>query len=367
MAEFVKLLGKASSTPRFDVGVALARLNPSNAYHSIFEDMIPAAAMLGLVGNMSVDPAVTLRRLQERRWGLFVVDRGGDLLDRKFWRECLPEIAMVQPSDLAYRVDKLQAGTQASCAHWGHCQPLYRPTGVYNPPEAALGLRQLVFRRYGIQQDEADVAPSHPKGPPRVTLVQRSSSRTIKNVDEVVEKLASVMGNSPQVVDIADLSVKEQVILAHKTDIYVLVHGGALANLLWLPPRALVVDIYPFGFALSYHHRIVHWIWKSLEPAFAIGHLPFQIHTTQGQELVTGPLPPGCACHTQECEIHVFVGLVSLTIELDRFETHLKETLRLWEGGKYEPSMTFTEWEKKEAKERKEQMATQKGAPSCLA
>ena len=114
VAEFVKLLGKTSSTPRFDVGVALHRLNPSNAYHSIFEDMIPAAAMLGLVGNLSIDPAVTLHRLQERRWGLFVVDsRSGDLSDRKLWRDFLPEIAMVQSSDLAYRVDKLHAGTQA--------------------------------------------------------------------------------------------------------------------------------------------------------------------------------------------------------------------------------------------------------------
>ena len=184
-------------------------------------------------------------------------------------------------------------------------------------------------------------------------------------MDEVVERLASVMGNAPQVVDMADLSVEEQVTLAHSTDIYVLVHGGALANLLWLPPRAVVVDIYPFGFPLSYHTRIVHWIRKALEPAFAIGHLPFQVQTTQGQKQVSGPLQAGCACHTQGCEIHVFIGLVSLTIELDRFETHLKETLRLWQGGKYEPSMPFAGWEKKEAEERAEQMAARKGRTPC--
>lgn len=363
---FVKLLRKTSSTPHFDVGVALHRLNPSNAYHTIYEDMIPAAAMLGLLSNMSVDPALTMHSLRERRWGLFLVDDyGSSPLDKRFWREFLPEIAMVHPSRFAYRVGKMIAGTQASCAHWGHCQPSDRPAGLFSPPEAAVALRRLVFHRNDIEPEEPDLASSRQRRPPRVTLVQRSSTRVIRNLDAVVEKLTSVLGVPPQVVDMAHLSVLEQVTIAHNTDIYVLVHGGALANILWLPPGALVIDIYPHGFFVSHHSGIVHWIRKALEPAVAVGHLPFQLQTAEGQVLESGPLLPGCVCHTFECQIHVFITLAFLTMEVDRFEAHLKEALQLWQGGKYAASVTSAVFQKKQAKEDDERTAAQIGAPSC--
>lgn len=365
MTAFSQLLLETADTPRFDLGVALHRLNPYNAYHAIFEDMIPGTAMMRRVGNLSIDAAETLRSLQQRRWGLFLMDGyGGAPLDKNFWQAYLPEVAMMQPSGLAYRVTKLIAGTQASCAHWGHCQPLDRPTGLFNPPDAAVSLRRLVFQRYGIEEDKE--RPAHRQGPPRVTLVQRSSTRIIRNLDEVVEKLTAVLGAPPRVVDMAHLSVVEQLAVAHNTDIYVLIHGGALANLLWLPPRALVVDIYPYEFRISYHSSIVHWMRQALAPSVDLGHLPFQIPTTKGQALLSGPMPPGCVCHTGICQVEVFFTSASITVPPGLFEAHLQEGLRLWQGGQYDKPITPAVFTERQAQLDREREQTTKGAPSCL-
>ncbi len=362
---FAQLLRETAGTPRFDLGVALSRLNPSNAYHAIFEEMIPATAMMRRVGNVSMDAAETLRSLQQRRWGLFVMDgHGGAPLDKHFWQAYLPEVAMMQPSGLAYRVTKLIAGTQASCAHWGHCQPLDRPTGLFNPPDAAVALRRLVFQRYGIEEDKEK--PANRQGPPRVTLVQRSSTRIIRNLDEVVLRLTDVLGAPPRVVDMAHLSVVEQLTVAHNTDMYVLIHGGALANLLWLPPRALVVDIYPYEFRISHHSGIIHWIRQALAPSVDLGHHPFQIPTAEGQTLLSGPMPPGCVCHTGSCQAEVFTTSANITVPPGLFEAHLQEGLRLWQGGQYDKPITPAVFIEKQDQSDREREQTTRGAPACL-
>ena len=53
---------------------------------------------------------------------------------------------------------------------------------------------------------------------------------------------------SVSVVDFAGLTPTEQMRLASAADVVVMVHGGALANVLWLPRGAMLVDIYPYPF-----------------------------------------------------------------------------------------------------------------------
>jgi hypothetical protein len=373
---FAKLLAKTKKTQHFNLGLTLSRVNPGNAYHLLFEDMIPAMALIYKASNITRNeplPAL-LHTLKQQHWGLFLTDHHkGEHMDKYFWREFYPEVSVLQASnDVSYRVETLLAGTATTCIHWGHCQPTDRTIGIYDPPDAAVALRKVVFHRNGIVEEEdgaaatAAVAAATPaprqEGPPRVTLVQRSTTRRIRNLKEVESTIKSLMGVSPRVIDMSDLSIKEQVLLTHNTDIFILVHGGAMANLLWLPPGALIIDIYPHEFLLSYHSAIMHWIRKALEPAIQLGHMPFQVETAEGQELLSGPMREGCVCRSYQCQKEVFRASAFISVDAVRFKEHLKEGLRAWreggrEGAGYEKAIAPEEFARRQSKVDREREA----------
>ena len=381
------LLAQTNKRQHVNLGLALNRLNPGNAYHLLFEDMIPAVAMIYKASHItSKDPVpAILHTLKQQDLGIFVTDHHTDnTMDKRFWKEFYPEVTMLPvSSDVSYRVKTLLAGTGTNCVHWGHCNVINRTRGIFDPPDAAVALRKVVFYRYDIAEEKDDTAtaataaaaaPPPPRrvGPPRVTLIQRSTTRRILNLEEVRSMIKSVMGVSPRVVDMSALSIKDQVLLTHNTDIFILVHGGAMANLLWLPPRALIIDIYPYGFPISYHSGIIHWIRKALLPVIELGHMPFQIETAEGQELLTGPMVPGCVCRSIPCQIEVFRNSALINVDAMRFKEHLKEGLKAWkggerEGGRYEKPVTPDEFERRqvEIERRKEVVPGYDSAPVC--
>lgn len=388
------ILAQTNKTENFNLGLALHRLNPGNAYHLLFEDMIPAMAMIYNASHItSNDPVpAILHTLKQQDVGIFLTDHhAGTLMDRIFWKEFYPEVTVLPLSNnVSYHVKTLVVGTRTNCVHWNHCKVTNRTRGIFDPPEAAAALRKVVFHRYGIVEEGDDTAapasapaaaaapavstptPLRRVGPPRVTLIRRSTTRRIRNLEEVRSTIESVMGVSPHVVDMSDLGIKDQVLLAHNTDIFILVHGGAMANLLWLPPRALIIDIYPHGFLISYHSSIIHWIRKALEPVIELGHMPFQIETAEGQELLTGPMVPGCVCRSIPCQIHVFGTSALIYVDVARFKEHLKEGFRAWKGaqrerGSYEKPVTPDEFERsqEEIERRRAAAPGYSSAPLC--
>ena len=89
---------------------------------------------------------------------------------------------------------------------------------------------------------------------------------------------------------------------------------------------------------------LIHSIRKALEPGLDVGHLPFQVEKANGQEVLTGPLPPGCVCASVDCQVHIFTATTNITVDPDRFGAHLQEGLRLWRQGKYPPPMSVEEF-----------------------
>jgi hypothetical protein len=361
-----------NETVYFDWGVTLHRLNPTNSYHTLFEDMIPTLARMhrNLYPDKDVTGLSIDTMMKTVKWGVFLTDTfPNDLLDSKFWKEFLPEIIIVPPSENhIYHVQNLLAGTGTPCAHWGHCHPDNRPRGIFDPPDAALNLRSLVFHRYGILEREQLVTIRVPrKNHPRVTLVQRSKSRCIYNLQEVVSMIEVQMGSSPKVVDMAQLSIEEQVLLAYNTDIFILVHGGALTHILWLPTCALIIDIYPHGFSIDHHSGIVHWIRKSMEPAYHIGHLPFAVETSVGQSTTQGPLISGCVCHTAGCQFRVFQSSTNITLHAARFVPHLQEGLRIWQEANYSEPLSPKAFDdiQKENQRKRDADERYQYSPSC--
>jgi hypothetical protein len=335
-------LTSAARNCRLDEGIALHRLNPHNLYHALFEDIIPVYGMMLGRSSLSSDPTRALQQLAQHTWGVLLTDGHGPLLDARAWAAFLPEVRLVHPSDGACRADKLLVGMGAACAHWGHC-----PNGMrFQPPSAAVDFRAMVMERLRIPQTPLSGTHSTNRSHlPHVLVVQRHSTRRIRNLGDVVGMVTNVTGQAPvMIADFAALEMAEQVRISSRADIFILVHGGALASLLWLRPGALIIDIYPYTFPVAHHSSIVHWMSASLRP-LRYGHHPFELMNSTQQELTDGrQLPLDCRCESGHCEADTFVTTSWLTVDAS-FESHVASGLAMWRTQQYAaPCPNYTCW-----------------------
>jgi len=67
--------------------------------------------------------------------------------------------------------------------------------------------------------------------------------RSIPNIQDAIEVLQDL--GDVQLVDTADMSPLEQVVLLSQTDVLIGQHGAGLSNLIWMPPGAAVIEIQP--------------------------------------------------------------------------------------------------------------------------
>lgn len=97
--------------------------------------------------------------------------------------------------------------------------------------------------------------------PQRITLLERrpnpeyyhsgdaetpgggSQWRSVPNIDDIADALAPL--GDVRIVDTAALSPREQVRTLHDTDLLIAQHGAGLANLVWLPSGAGVIELLP--------------------------------------------------------------------------------------------------------------------------
>lgn len=101
-------------------------------------------------------------------------------------------------------------------------------------------------------------------GPQAETPGGGSQWRSIPNIGELAEALAPL--GSVSVVDTAELAPHEQVKLMSATDLLVAQHGAGLANMLWLPNGAGVIEMLP---PLP---QTIDAIFSNLAAALSIGY-----------------------------------------------------------------------------------------------
>jgi hypothetical protein len=139
---------------------------------------------------------------------------------------------------------------------------------------------------FGINQVPSAVLP------PRLTIVQRKSSRVIMNLNAVVYQIkklwtdirmtcnlvtnqsffsatvmSSICPNSSsdfdvQVVELEGLEFAEQVRIFAKTDILLAVHGNALGNAAWMPHDSSVIEAFMFEFSSKWFEEPITDIFK---------------------------------------------------------------------------------------------------------
>ena len=117
----------------------------------------------------------------------------------------------------------------------------------------AIVFRNAAYRAAGLEvEGSPGEVPSHPRFPPRrVTLLARrqGAPRALHNMAEV-EAVLRASGLEVDVVmdpKLESLSFSEQVALMARTGVLVSAHGGALANMAFLPAHAAVIELFPAG------------------------------------------------------------------------------------------------------------------------
>eukprot|EP01041_Mallomonas_annulata_P011062 gene11062-23123_t len=162
-------------------------------------------------------------------------------------------------------------------------------------------------------------------------------------VAELIDVVTTTnIGIEPTVVNFELMSIKDQIELVFVTDILIMIHGAALSHILYLPPYATVVEVYPYTF--PYHLQgIVNWVRYSLRD-IPIAHAPFDI-IEPNAILYNGnhslPLciqPPGSTFK----DSFPFIWTVdSIIIDIERFHSVFTLELEKWHTrSNFIPAMT---------------------------
>lgn len=103
-----------------------------------------------------------------------------------------------------------------------------------------------LFKHYSVMpRPPADVA-ARPQAAPTITVIQRAANRKFRDFEALLEKLHARHPQSPvNVVDLALLSIKDQIALAQTTDVWVGHHGAGMTYVLFMPRTTAVVEILP--------------------------------------------------------------------------------------------------------------------------
>jgi hypothetical protein len=103
-----------------DNALILEGLNSENAYHIIWEAVIPAFSILLEDGDLPRDPSEAAQYFQDNNWSIIWMDFDSltSTLNDNWWKELLPTIRNPTRGPM-YLVRRLIIGTNGRCAHYG--------------------------------------------------------------------------------------------------------------------------------------------------------------------------------------------------------------------------------------------------------
>lgn len=118
------------------------------------------------------------------------------------------------------------------------------------PPKSALKLRKLVLKYFNIKpksNEECSV----------ILISRKGQSRTFKDEGEVFNTVKKAIPKCKvSLLHFEDMEIKEQVREVANSQALIGIYGSGLSNLLWLPPKAKLINILP------YHLKCWDWMSK---------------------------------------------------------------------------------------------------------
>ncbi|KAL6841691.1 hypothetical protein ACP4OV_028520 [Aristida adscensionis] len=100
---------------------------------------------------------------------------------------------------------------------------------------------------YSLERDSVTELGEYPKVKPRLLIIKRHRSRMFLNLDEIIA-MAEELGFEV-VIDEANVSsdISKFARLVNSVDVMMGVHGAGLTNCVFLPPKATLIQIVPWG------------------------------------------------------------------------------------------------------------------------
>ena len=223
-----------------------------------------------------------------------------------------------------------------------HCFPagafvgLYRDRDLILSPHPTRNPRNLTmvdFSRFmrgalALPRDRPAVLGEAPGMRPRMLIISRAGTRRLLNLDEVA-KVADELGFNVTIAE-AGADVPAFAAQVNAADVLVGVHGAGLANVVFLPTEAVVVQIVPWG-GLQWMARADYG-----DPAEAMGLKYIQYEIGVDESTLKDKFPSGHKIFTNPTELHkkgfMFIRQTlmdgqDITVDVARFREVLLQVL----------------------------------------
>ncbi|XBI14847.1 hypothetical protein VPH35_057365 [Triticum aestivum] len=107
-----------------------------------------------------------------------------------------------------------------------------------------VGFTRFLRRAYGLRRDRPLALGENSGKKPRMLIISRRGTRRLLNLHQV-ETMATLVGFDVTVSEARDNDIKRFAETVNSCDVLVAVHGAGLTNQVFLPARAVVVQIVP--------------------------------------------------------------------------------------------------------------------------
>ncbi|XP_044352682.1 beta-1,2-xylosyltransferease XAX1-like [Triticum aestivum] len=193
-----------------------------------------------------------------------------------------------------------------------------------------VGFKRLLRRAYGLRRDRPLALGENPGKKPRMLIISRRGTRRLLNLHQV-EAMATLVGFDVTVSEARDNGIKRFAETVNSCDVLVAVHGAGLTNQVFLPARAVVVQIVPWGG--------MEWMATNFygEPARGMGLRYLEYRITGEENSLAGRYPRDHAVFRDPMAIHAqgwkalaeVVMTQDVSLDLDRFRPTLLRALDL--------------------------------------
>ncbi|CAN0916123.1 Alpha-1,3-arabinosyltransferase XAT3 [Linum grandiflorum] len=168
------------------------------------------------------------------------------------------------------------------------------------------------------------------KSAPQLLIISRDTNRLLTNLDEVTW-MAAKLGYNVTVAEF-DMNVSRSAEIINPFDVVVGVHGAGLANMVFLPDNAVVVQVVPYA---------TDWFAQKYEPAkdMSVRYVEYKIKKEESSLKEKYPLDDIVFTNPTSFEWDVFKPIFfdgqNVKVDLKRFKlTLLKAFALLWDRGK---------------------------------
>eukprot|EP01041_Mallomonas_annulata_P012914 gene12914-27242_t len=339
--EILKLLWELTNSSTLvgintESALHFAPLNGYNPYHAIFEEMLPIFEIL------KSDPILSkwLNESNNNTIKLmnFIPTAGiPHTFSKQFFNRFFPHIdySFGNNSDWNYSnlnkgnnnnkvyfVKYLVAGSNHSCVNYDICS-----RSDFVTPYIAGQFRDFILNK--------------------VVIIQRENFRVISNLNDLIAMISNETGRTPLVLYYERMTLDDQIRATFNTDILIAIHGGALMNIIYLPPYATVIEIFPYTF-VQYMYGMTNWIRYTLRD-IPIAHASFDIiepsHMTYGPDNYTLPLCLSDPIGGAYSSWLMFRRVDYVTIDIVRFQDFFYKELKKWHSrSNYIPPMSREEF-----------------------